>query len=114
MIRVDEGPMFVIFRSVPSGCRNDAIGSSSARIADARVWLAHDAAGRFVSLAGAEAHARFKQYRHDVHSGAASMRAVVEREQLRPALDSLVLVAHWVTPPIDTRQFDTRFFLARV
>jgi hypothetical protein len=26
----------------------------------------------------------------------------------------LVLFAHWVTPPIDTRQFDTRFFMARL
>jgi hypothetical protein len=25
-----------------------------------------------------------------------------------------VLFAHWVTPPIDTRQFDTRFFVTRV
>ena len=42
------------------------------------------------------------------------MRAVVEREGVRLALDALVLFAHWVTPPIDTRQFDTRFFMARV
>ena len=42
------------------------------------------------------------------------MRAVIEREGLRLALDALVLFAHWVTPPIDTRQFDTRFFMTRV
>jgi hypothetical protein len=42
------------------------------------------------------------------------MRFIVEREHLRLALDSLVLFAHWVTPPVDTRQFDTRFFLSRV
>jgi len=42
------------------------------------------------------------------------MRFIVEREHLRLALDSLMLFAHWVTPPIDTRQFDTRFFLSRV
>ena len=39
---------------------------------------------------------------------------MIEREQLRLALDALVLFAHWVTPPIDTRQFDTRFFMTRV
>jgi len=81
---------------------------------EAGVLLARDVAGRFVSLAGADAHERFKQYRHEVHSGSASMRAIIEREHLRLALDSLVLFAHWVTPPIDTRQFDTRFFLSRV
>ena len=81
---------------------------------EAGVLLARDAAGRFVSLAGFDTHERFKQHRTHVHSGTASMRAIVEREGLRLALDSLILFAHWVTPPIDTRQFDTRFFLSRV
>ena len=43
-----------------------------------------------------------------------TIRAVIERERLRLALDTLVLFAHWVTPPIDARQFDTRFFMTRV
>jgi hypothetical protein len=30
------------------------------------------------------------------------------------ALDALTPYAHWVTPPVDTRRFDTRFFLTRV
>ncbi len=49
-----------------------------------------------------------------VHDGATTLRAVIEREGLRLALDALVLFSHWVTPPIDSRQFDTRFFMARV
>ena len=82
---------------------------------EAGVLLARNAdADRFVSLADAEAHARFTRYRTDVHGGAASFRAIVDGEGLRLALDALVTFAHWVTPPIDTRQFDTRFFLARV
>jgi 8-oxo-dGTP pyrophosphatase MutT (NUDIX family) len=81
---------------------------------EAGVLLARADGGRFVSLAGADAHSRFKQYRSDVHDGHTSLRAIVEREHLRLALDALVTFAHWVTPPIDTRQFDTRFFLARV
>ena len=39
---------------------------------------------------------------------------MVRGEQLRLALDALVAFAHWVTPPIDVRQFDTRFFVTRV
>jgi hypothetical protein len=78
------------------------------------VLLARDAGGNFVSLTGDEVHARFNAYRLDVHGGRATLRSIVEREQLRLALDALVLFAHWVTPPIDTRQFDTRFFMARV
>ncbi|MBI3493569.1 MAG: NUDIX domain-containing protein [Acidobacteria bacterium] len=81
---------------------------------EAGVLLARDADGRFVSLASAGAHARFKHDREDVHSGRTPLRAVIERETLRLALDTLVLFAHWVTPPIDTRQFDTRFFMTRV
>jgi 8-oxo-dGTP pyrophosphatase MutT (NUDIX family) len=81
---------------------------------EAGVLLARAAGGSFVSLRGAEDHARFRQYRSDVHSHATTFGDVVRRERLRLALDALILFAHWVTPPIDTRQFDTRFFLARV
>jgi hypothetical protein len=42
------------------------------------------------------------------------LRQIVEEERLRLALDALVAFAHWVTPPVDTRRFDTRFFVARV
>jgi 8-oxo-dGTP pyrophosphatase MutT (NUDIX family) len=81
---------------------------------EAGVLLARAGDGRFVSLAGPDVHARFKQYRHDVHADAAALASIVRGEGLRLALDALVLFAHWVTPPIDTRQFDTRFFLTRV
>ena len=36
---------------------------------EAGVLLARDAAGSFVSLAGADDHERFKRDRHDVHAG---------------------------------------------
>jgi 8-oxo-dGTP pyrophosphatase MutT (NUDIX family) len=81
---------------------------------EAGVLLARNANGEFVSLAGAADHERLKQDRSSVHGGKTTLRAVIEREQLRLALDALVLFAHWVTPPIDTRQFDTRFFMTRV
>jgi len=81
---------------------------------EAGVLLARDTSGAFVSLAGADDHARFKHARHDVHDGRTTLRSVVERQRLRLALDTLILFAHWVTPPVDTRQFDTRFFMTRV
>jgi 8-oxo-dGTP pyrophosphatase MutT (NUDIX family) len=80
---------------------------------EAGVLIARHPGGDFVSLSG-DAQARFAHDRTAVHSGAITLRAVIEREQLRAALDALVLFAHWVTPPIDTRQFDTRFFMTRV
>jgi 8-oxo-dGTP pyrophosphatase MutT (NUDIX family) len=81
---------------------------------EAGVLLARASSGAFVSLASPADHERFKQARHDVHDGTVSLRDVVGREGLRLALDALILFAHWVTPPIDTRQFDTRFFMTRV
>jgi 8-oxo-dGTP pyrophosphatase MutT (NUDIX family) len=81
---------------------------------EAGVLLARKAGGDFVSLAGAQDHERFKQARSGVYSGKTSLRAVIVGEDLRLALDALVLFAHWVTPPIDTRQFDTRFFMTRI
>ena len=81
---------------------------------EAGVLLARSGDGRAVSLGGEAAHARFKRYRAEVHDHVAPLRDVLGREQLRLALDELVSFAHWVTPPGDTRRFDTRFFVARV
>src|SRR5262247_2681839 len=55
---------------------------------EAGVLLARDASGHFVSLASADDHARFKQYRKGVHRGAATLRDVLVRERLRLALDT--------------------------
>jgi 8-oxo-dGTP pyrophosphatase MutT (NUDIX family) len=81
---------------------------------EAGVLLGRHADGDFVSLTATADHDRLKQDRARVHDGATTLRAVIARERLRLALDSLVLFAHWVTPPIDSRQFDTRFFMTRV
>jgi len=81
---------------------------------EAGVLLARDTAGSFVRLSDPSAHDRFRQYRFGVHDQTLTLRDVVSREGLRLALDAFVLFAHWVTPPIDARQFDTRFFLTRV
>lgn len=90
------------------------VGAIRELFEEAGVLLARDAVGGFVSLAGDAAHARFKHDREEVHAGRTTMRHVVEREGLRLALDALILFSHWVTPPIDTRRFDTRFFMTRV
>ena len=82
---------------------------------EAGVLLARSADGEFVSLAGEPRSTRgSSRIARDVHGGKTTLRALIEREHLRLALDALVLFAHWVTPPIDTRQFDTRFFMTRV
>jgi 8-oxo-dGTP pyrophosphatase MutT (NUDIX family) len=81
---------------------------------EAGVLLARHADGPYVSLAEPADQERVKQERVRVHDGQTTLRKVIEGEGLRLALDALVLFSHWVTPPIDSRQFDTRFFMARV
>lgn len=115
--RVDEGDR----AGDPSWC--DGLTHAAAQMSDVAPGDAiayHIAAARElfeeagVLLARTRTHDRFVHDRAELHGGRATLRSIVEREGLRLALDSLILFAHWVTPPIDTRQFDTRFFLTRV
>jgi 8-oxo-dGTP pyrophosphatase MutT (NUDIX family) len=53
-----------------------------------------------------------RELRHDVAAGRIALRDVASRQGLRLALDELVAFAHWVTPDIEIKRFDTRFFIA--
>jgi 8-oxo-dGTP pyrophosphatase MutT (NUDIX family) len=44
----------------------------------------------------------------------AGARELEEEASVRVAPQSLVPIAHWITPEIETRRYDTRFFLARM
>lgn len=44
----------------------------------------------------------------------AAVRELEEEAGVRVHAGDLVLIAHWVTPEIETRRFDTRFFLVRM
>ena len=45
---------------------------------------------------------------------AAAVRGLEEEANVRITIDDLHPFAHWVTPEIETRRYDTRFFLARM
>jgi 8-oxo-dGTP pyrophosphatase MutT (NUDIX family) len=90
------------------------VAAARALFEEAGVLLARDRAGAFVSLATHDDHERFKGYRREVHGRHRALRDITENEGLRLALDALTLYAHWVTPPVEGRRFDTRFFVTRV
>src|SRR5688572_4524426 len=45
---------------------------------------------------------------------AAAARELVEEANVRVEAADPILIAHWITPQIDIRRFDTRFFLVRM
>lgn len=69
---------------------------------EAGVLLADGATGPLVDL------------RAQLNNKTLSFAAIVERLGLTLRASALVPYAHWITPPIEKRRYDTLFFLARV
>ena len=53
-------------------------------------------------------------YRHQIHDGNLSLKDFAVKENFRYALDHLMPLARWITPEVESRRFDTRFFIARI
>jgi 8-oxo-dGTP pyrophosphatase MutT (NUDIX family) len=81
---------------------------------EAGVLLARDTAGRVVDLTDPATAARFAAYRLELHEERLALACIAEREGIRYAPDLLIPYSHWITPTIEPRRFDTRFFLARL
>lgn len=80
---------------------------------EAGVLMARAPDGTWMSADDPGAAQRVAHDRDAVHAGHASFRSIVEREGVRLALDAVVPFAHWVTPPVEVRRFDTWFFAVR-
>jgi len=79
---------------------------------EAGVLLARDAEGRTVPDAGRDA--RVAAWREALLAERTSLCDVVHEEGLRLDFGDVVYSAHWITPVVEPRRYDTRFFLARL
>ena len=64
------------------------------------------------ALISGERLAELESYRDRLHKGEVSTVEFLQREGLRLACDRLVHFAHWITPEMLPKRFDTHFFLA--
>jgi 8-oxo-dGTP pyrophosphatase MutT (NUDIX family) len=64
------------------------------------------------NLIDAERLASLADYRERLNNGDLSISEFVQTQKLRLACDQLVHYAHWVTPDMMPKRFDTHFYLA--
>jgi 8-oxo-dGTP pyrophosphatase MutT (NUDIX family) len=79
---------------------------------EAGVLLARDGRGR--ELEDAVRDPRLGEWREVLLAGEATLLEMAESLGIRLALDEMVACAHWITPLVEPRRFDTHFFLARL
>jgi len=79
---------------------------------EAGVLLARDAQGQFLDFGQADVRARFADHREALNDGKTSLLEMVEKENLRLALDQIFYWDHWVTPEIEPKRYAARFFVA--
>lgn len=75
------------------------------------ILLARDS--RTGKIVDSERLAALQPWRPALESGERSLLDMVRSERLRLACDALVPFAHWITPKMMPKRFDTLFFLAR-
>jgi len=78
---------------------------------EAGVLLAYDAAGEIITFSDEERAKRFSGYRLKLHENEINLIGFAELEDIYFALDFLTPYSHWITPEIEQKRFDTRFFL---
>lgn len=75
------------------------------------ILLACDADGTLLGTDTPE-DARFAVYRRQLHAGQVSLDQLLDKEQLRLALDRVLYFGHWITPEAAAIRYDVRFFVA--
>ena len=81
---------------------------------EARILLACTSSGRPLDFAEEEVTQRFNLYRQKLIQNELSLKELAEKEAILYTLDILIPYSHWITPEIESKRFNTRFFLARL
>ena len=84
------------------------VGAVREAFEECGVLLARDTIGAVIS---GDRLASLQEDRAKLNSGQLDLRAFLKRESLRLACDLLVPFAHWITPEMMPKRFDTKFYL---
>ena len=108
----DEDPAWSDFAPSTAGAPDRAVLVAAARetFEEAGLVLARRTGERGL-MGAAAAHRLVETYRARLATGSATFLDIVRGENLRLAVDLLVPFAHWITPQMQPKRFDTRFLL---
>ena len=67
--------------------------------------------GQMLAVSGKKI-ARFAEYRRRLQQNETTLAAIAQAEELTLATSRLTYFAHWITPPVLPKRFDTFFFIA--
>lgn len=81
---------------------------------EAGVLLAYNEDGDLLQYPDQQMAARLSLARRALHKKEMSLRDLAKQEKIHFAFDLLTPYAHWITPFIEKKRFNTRFFLARI
>jgi len=106
------------FLQEPNIPEDKAVGLYAAAVREtfeeAGVLIARGCSGKILDFTDPKTAERFHAYRRALHEGKVNLMDIARQEKIRFALDLLVPFAHWITPEIESKRFDTRFFLAQL